>query len=212
MNHFPALTGLLLVSTTAFSAGIDGAYLRASGGVSKMEDQTYTYANGTRIVNQLDDGRAFGIAAGLRFCDYWRADLSWERADNDNDMATINSVKDGSTGGEFSYEALLGNIFYDFSLDNFSKWHPYLGAGIGMGRIKWSLTDTSTTATAKTDRTTFQGTLGIGYQFNQNWRLNANYRRIETTAYASQTGTGVASSNDPKYRNNNANIEIMFVL
>ncbi len=212
MNHVPAFISLLLVSTTTLAAGIDGAYLRASGGISKVEDQKYGYTNRMNLVNQLDDGRAFGIALGVRFNDYWRADLSWDRADNDNDMATINSTKDGSTGGELSYQALLGNVFYDFSLDNFSKWHPYLGAGIGLGRIKWALTDTSTTVTAKTDRATFHGTLGMGYQFNQNWRLNANYRRIETTPYASQTGAGVSSNSDPKYRNNNLNVEVMFVL
>jgi opacity protein-like surface antigen len=212
-RHFFTSMGLALVlSSSAFATGIDGAYLRVGGGVSKVEDQNHSYTNNTNIINQLDSGRLFGLAIGFRFNDYWRGDISWDRADNDNDMATINSVQDGSTGGRLSYKATMLNFFYDFSLDNFSKWRPYLGAGAGLGRIKWALNDTSTTATARTDRATFQGTIGAGYEFNQNWRLNINYRRVETSPYASQTGAGISSNSNPKYRNNNANVEVMFVL
>lgn len=213
MNHLPSLAWLtLLVCGTSTAAGLDGAYLRIAGGVTKMEDQKHGYANGVNLTNQLDDGNAASAALGFRFNDYWRADLSIDRADNDNDMVSINGVRDGSTGGDLRYQALLMNVFYDFTLDTYSKWHPYVGTGLGLTRLKWTLTDTSTTATAKADKTTFHGTVGVGYQFDLNWRLNVNYRRIETSPYASQTGAGVSGTTTPKYRNNNMNVEIMFIL
>ncbi|MGE5475022.1 MAG: outer membrane protein, partial [Bacteroidales bacterium] len=91
-----------------------------------------------------------------------------------------------------SWSAMVNGI-YEF-LPN-SKWHPFLGAGIGWA---WLDGDYAGTNANNTDnKFAYQGIAGVAYDVTNNWALKAQYRYFATL----DTDLGPANDHNAEYRN-----------
>ncbi|MGE4281833.1 MAG: OmpA family protein [Magnetospirillum sp.] len=85
------------------------------------------------------------------------------------------------------------NGIYDFMPN--SKWHPFVGAGIGWA---WLDGDFAGAGARNSDNSfAYQGIAGVGYDLDTNWALKAQYRYFATL----DADVGTANSGDSDYRN-----------
>ncbi len=138
-----------------------------------------------------------GGGVGYQVTDYFRTDLTLDymtraRFDGNGVDGTCNSDPENeyvacssSYGAKMSALSLLANAYVD--LGNFSGFTPYVGAGIGGTRVKWSnvVQNTDPSATFQ-DGTTYDGAsnwrftyalmAGVSVDLAQNLKLDAGYR------------------------------------
>jgi len=115
-----------------------------------------------------------------------------------NDVDKVNSVSGGGTESSLSF---MVNGLYDFTPA--SKWHPFLGAGIGVAQVNNDKVGTNGTTTYSGNdwRFAYQGIAGIGYDYTQNWMVKAQYRYFATMDNT-VTGTNAAATRgDIGYQN-----------
>ncbi|MCA1907210.1 MAG: OmpA family protein [Magnetospirillum sp.] len=85
------------------------------------------------------------------------------------------------------------NGIYDFMPT--SKWHPFVGAGIGWA---WLDGDFAGVGARNSDNAfAYQGIAGVGYDIDSNWALKAQYRYFATL----DADVGTRTSGDADYRN-----------
>jgi outer membrane protein OmpA-like peptidoglycan-associated protein len=89
-----------------------------------------------------------------------------------------------NTGGSGTVSALdfMVNGLLEFMPK--SKWHPYVGAGVGYAMVKADSVRNSGSAlySASGDwQLAYQGILGGSYDINNNWAVKADYRYFATT-------------------------------
>ncbi len=134
-----------------------GWYLRGDVGYafqSSIGDVNYrtfdllsaTYSSNSFDTARLDTDFTYGIGAGYRFTDYLRADLTWDMFKGDFSGSTsaaapcgIGEDADTTCRTEDSARmygtTYMANAYFD--LGTFKSLTPYLGAGLGMARVKW---------------------------------------------------------------------------
>lgn len=110
------------------------------------------------------------------------------------------SVKDGDTemSADAKVRSLGASVIYDIPVD----WavRPYVGARLGLNRIKSSASakDTTDSYSASESKTTVGvgAMVGVGYKINQNVALDAGYRfnHIESDVNAHEASVGVRYS------------------
>ena len=103
-----------------------------------------------------------------------------------NDIDSIS--KTTGVGGDMSSLSFMVNGQYEFMQG--SKWHPFVGAGIGYARLNGEL---KTAAFGNADDTdwqfAYQGFGGVSYDLNDNWGLKAQYRYFATLDPEFSSGT-----------------------
>jgi opacity protein-like surface antigen len=127
-------------------ADFGGWYLRGDIGfsnqrVSKRDYYSYPSLLSLNQQNGFDTGGVFGVGAGYRFNNWFRADITGQYRGNANfhgsdrtrytDMGTIQNGSDTYSGSK-SEILLLANAYADLG----TWWcvTPFIGAGIGMSR------------------------------------------------------------------------------
>ena len=108
-----------------------GWYLRGNAGYGVHTDADLTggidssqHGNGL----QSEGNVAYSVGGGYDFGDHWRLELDADSLD-----ASLGSISQTpSSNGSLKTESLMLNALYDF--DNFGKFEPYIGAGLGFVR------------------------------------------------------------------------------
>jgi len=125
------LAALMALPTAASAQDYDsGWYLRGNVGAGVFDSADFS---GDLVGDVEGEGNfAPSLGIGYEFDNNWRVELDgttlW------NDTAKIQQLP--STSSDFrTYSAML-NAIYDF--DDFGRWEPYLGAGIGFVRAQLS--------------------------------------------------------------------------
>tara|TARA_R110002033_G_scaffold73822_3_gene125145 strand:- start:645 stop:1289 length:645 start_codon:yes stop_codon:yes gene_type:complete len=143
--------GLFMIMSSPALAEDGGLYVSVQAGVRAVEQQS-AQAAAVMIDGELDNGLYLSGAVGYKFKSDGtgfrvESELAW-RGGNLNHL-DVNGVPVAVTGDGFSALSFMGNGYVDFN--NRSAFTPYLGAGIGMARIKGdidaganSLDDTAT--------------------------------------------------------------------
>src|SRR5258708_2778565 len=94
-------------------------------------------------------------------------------------LATVQAAPVGfqqfTAGANINQTAIMANLLYDFRLG----WPivPYIGAGAGIAFVNASALGGSTSST----QFAYQGIIGVGYEIDQNWRINIDGRYFGTT-------------------------------
>jgi OOP family OmpA-OmpF porin len=131
----------------------------------------------------MDTGFAVNLSAGYAglFIPQFRAE--GEIAYRNNHVSTISISPPGVTlggTGHIDSLALMVNGYYDWL--NSSAFTPYIGAGIGAGRV--SLNDVGfaggPTFSGSNWQFAYQGIAGVRYSFSPTWSVNLDYRYFAT--------------------------------
>jgi len=144
---FGAVSVISLLAAGSASAHDDdsGWYLRGNAGYGIHEDPELSggidsslHGNGL----QSEGDGAFTLGAGYDFGDHWRLE-----ADVDSLRTSLGSISQTpSSSGSLLTESVMLNALYDF--DDFGKFEPYVGAGIGIVDTKGSFAAHDFTGTA----------------------------------------------------------------
>lgn len=180
---------LALTASTGFAQSgtwgtANGPYLRFEGGLSHPGDMEGGAAAGLPGGDaNRRDGFIAGGAAGYEIGP-WRAELDLDYSHNDMGSGSNVFVDGGSRGleGHSSNFSFMVNAFYD--IETGTHWTPYVGFGIGGAEL--TLDNVRTTAgTAITNSSdlefAYQPIVGISYQIDPNWSVNAEYRYFSST-------------------------------
>ena len=109
------------------------------------------------------------------------------------DFATENSTVSGST----DVEGALLSVYYDF--DTNTKWVPYVGVGIGVGRssadIQASVVGRKGTTTGDDTSLLLKAEAGLGYQITKRAEVSASYQLYRVSEVTFSQATSVVTSN-----------------
>jgi OmpA-OmpF porin, OOP family len=154
-----ALAGAVIVTGNAEGWSRDGLYAGVKAGATQAQNQSFN--------TEYDAGFTGGAFVGKKMGNY-RAELEGIYEESDVDGANRTT--------EFS--GALVNGYYDFK--NASRFTPYVGAGIGYGKVRYS-SDTAGVNSSSEDALAYQGVAGVGYELNPCWTLTGEYRYLGTT-------------------------------
>lgn len=118
--------------------------------------------------NYSENTMVASLAFGVRLNDF-RVELEGkaDTGSKDNKAFGHDTITD-----KIKTYAVMANAYYDIPLK--SKFHPYVGAGIGAGHIKGDIYDIS----ASTTNFAWQLMVGIGYDLTEHWKLDLGYNYI----------------------------------
>lgn len=174
---------LLLAGVACLFAGVASAdynpYVAVKAAFSKFNVKTkVTVPFGELYNKRLSDNTAgLRIAAGFAQklgCGSFRTELELGL----NDTAEDNDIVLGGLPFRTKQDAstLMMNVYYDF--DNKTNWTPYIGAGVGVARVKSKLNVDIMGMAFKVNEYNLAWNIGAGvaYKINNNWSVDAGYR------------------------------------
>jgi OOP family OmpA-OmpF porin len=147
-----------------------GIYIGGEGGLNWMFNTTTNTASGSAANIYPATGWAAGGMIGYDFVGP-RVELEGIFRQN---QAT-RQFQQFTAGANFNDTAIMANVMYDFRMG----WPivPYVGAGAGIAFVNASNLGGSATST----QFAYQGIIGVGYEIDQNWRVNIDGRYFGTT-------------------------------
>ncbi len=176
-----ALAGIFAVAATG--AAHAQWYLDGEGGASFLENSTVTVPNKS-FNTEYNTGYALSGAVGYSYGSHLSDYLVGPRTEfevsyRSNDADKIGGIS--ARSGTFGALGLMLNGLLDFLPD--SKWHPFIGAGVGAADLNFGNASQSTGASAyKVDdwQFAYQGIAGLAYDVVPNWQLKVDYRYFAT--------------------------------
>ena len=191
-----AVSAAAVLSLVANASAKDGDWY-ASGqfGVRAIERERAT-APGVDIDVELDNGLYLSGAAGRTFGSEGpqlrlEGEVAWRGGKLNN--VDINNVPVTVTGNGFSALSVMANSYIDFN--NRSRFTPYVGAGIGVARIKGDINAGANVLNDTATAFAFQGIGGVDIAVTENASLFADLRYFRTVG-TTMTLTGSAASGD----------------
>jgi opacity protein-like surface antigen len=194
-----AASMLLALTQVAQAADIDvapepmglGWYVSIFGGWSMADDEEITAADTLgNVLNaeiELDDGFMAGVALGAHFNEWLRAEVEvsghWHDAKGDAVLTTTAVIPDTipfDLDGDENALFVLANLWIDLPLDEVIR--PYIGGGIGFGRLDLDLSMTDTVGNSYTliddsDRGfAYQLGAGVAFDLTENIAVDVGYR------------------------------------
>lgn len=178
------ISSALLASSISFAAvPINGWYSSLFGGYAYVPDNITTLSHGF-FFNQLSYDP--GYNAGLRW-GYQSNPLRYEGEVTyigaDVKQLQVNGFNQRAADGQIMSWSAMANIYYDFP-EIIPAISPFLGAGLGFMWVQTSLGSDGpyNIVHFKRSDTTFayQGTVGLTYNFSDNYAINVAYRYIAT--------------------------------
>ncbi len=194
MNIQLVITALLLAAVSAGTAAADGFYVELDVGASFIADADLS-GSGLNGTAHLDPGFNVGGAAGYRFLDRFRAEVSL-----DYRRAEVDKVKGGGVtlagAGDAGVFSAMANGYFDIDLG----WavQPYVGAGIGIGVVDIDSDSSANILIVDDTSTEFAWNVmaGLSYPITEKVILSGGYRYFSTTdATLRATLVGVGSAN-----------------
>lgn len=172
---------LAIATAITLNAGLAHAqwYVGADGGVSLIHDEDISGkdTNGSTWTDKSgsETGYAVQMHGGYDFGGP-RAEV--ELGYRGSSLKSLAEV-DGKVSGETTSLSLMANGIYQFLPQ--SKWHPFVGAGVGMARVGADWKVDGEDALSDTDWVfAYQGFAGVVYDIDKNWGVNAQYRYFAT--------------------------------
>lgn len=164
-----------LLSSPAYSADATvGTYVSCNLGLAMPSDSDGSVeGNPVPFHTSYDTGWALGAAIGYDFGNTrLEGEVAYQKADEDK--AGYVTAQQDSTSDK-SARSFLVNGYYDFT--NSSAFTPYLSAGLGYAKIKWSGEGESLSDTVFA----YQVGAGVGYALSKNVTLDVKYRYFATS-------------------------------
>jgi len=128
-----AVSALAIVTSTSAYADDSGWYLRGNAGYGIHSDAELSggmvsnvHGNGM----QSEGNGTFTVGGGYEFDNNWRLELDVDSLETS--LGSISLVP--STKGSLRTDSLMLNALYDF--EDFGRFVPYIGAGLGLVRGK----------------------------------------------------------------------------
>ena len=174
-----------------------GFYIGGEGGANWLLNTSYTttitvpgVGTGTGTTNVAP---ATGWAAGgMIGYDFVGPRVEVEGLYRDNKAALTVSGAGGITpsfGADMNQVSVMGNLFYDFMAGQTIV--PYIGAGAGVAFVNASTLNSTSSST----QFAYQGIIGVGWNINEQFRLNLDGRYYGTTSPSFNNSTaGVSTS------------------
>jgi opacity protein-like surface antigen len=198
-----------------------GWYVSVFGGWSMADDEDIFYENTTAATPfefeadvELDDGFMAGLAAGTQFNEWLRAEVEvsghWHDAGGDAELSTAIAPATYALSGDEDALFLLANLWIDLPIDELIR--PYIGGGIGFGRLDVDISGENTVGPVTVDLIddadwgfAYQLGAGIAFDFSPNMAIDLGYRYkrindIELEANATAI-TGIEIEKDYKSHN-----------
>ncbi len=173
MNRIlPIALGAMLTLSTASAMAADrptGTYMGLGLGANIAED-TELGGNGINADVEHETGFAGVVSLGHAYANGFRAEAEFGmRRDG------VDSSGSTSTGGRAQTISGMLNGYYDFVSS--TGFTPYVGAGIGMGKLDISVDPVGSTGVDDSGYgLALQGIAGVGYQLTDNWTGGLEYR------------------------------------
>ncbi|MDB5968254.1 MAG: outer membrane protein OmpA [Hydrocarboniphaga sp.] len=197
--------GLLLIASGALpvvaQAG-DGWYIGAEGGVNFVDKQTFKiyYPDGGGLVDdgttigqvKLKTGWLGGLVTGYSFASGLRPELEIDYRENDlksihveptgilSGLLTPGGSDASGVHGDENAQTAMANLWFD--LFKSSRFHPYIGGGVGAARVAMHSAGYDGQDFRNTSDVVFayQGGAGLGFDLGDHWTLSLDYRHLET--------------------------------
>lgn len=175
----------LPASETPTREPVEYGYLTYSAGVSIVPNQNLWGAGaaGAAFAGSLrsDPGYNVSGAIGTRFLDYFRAELEVGYRENDVDNASVTAAQASRANGTISLLTAMVNGFAEYDLG--IGVIPYVGAGVGYGRldIKAENTGNLLRVNGKDSVFAYSAMLGASVPVGDYVELVGGYRYFGTT-------------------------------
>ncbi|HEY6983638.1 OmpA family protein [Reyranella sp.] len=174
-----ALVGALPLAAQAQSLQYPGFYIGAEGGLNWLLNNSFTGTGSITGLGTLsgtanasfDTGWAAGGVIGYDFVGP-RVELEGIYRDNTGSLA----VSGFTAGVDWHQASVMANVYYDFFAGQTIV--PYIGAGLGVAFIDASALNSTVSST----QFAYQGIIGIGWNINEQFRLNLEGRYYGTTS------------------------------
>lgn len=171
----------IALAASLLGAGVAHAewYIGGNGGVSFSQDEDISGRNSTgdafRDKSKNDTGYALQVNAGYDFKGpRVEAELGYQAGG----LKSLTDT-DGKIEGQTTALSLMVNGVYQFLPR--SKWHPFVGAGVGVTRLGADWKADNDRLVKDTDWVfAYQGMTGVSYDLTRNWGINAQYRYFST--------------------------------
>jgi outer membrane protein OmpA-like peptidoglycan-associated protein len=168
-----------LPSATTHAQGLQpgGVYIGAEGGLNWLlntsTNATLVVPNGGFASGNVNASTNTGwVVGGMIGYDFIGPRVELEGSYRQN-TATLNFPLGGSQGATFSTVGVMANVYYDFLAGQTIV--PYIGAGLGVGFTSLQVFNTSNST-----QFAYQGIVGVGWNIDQNFRLNLEGRYFGT--------------------------------
>jgi len=171
-----AVLGAVPVLANAQTLQYPGLYIGAEGGVNWMANTTINFPNAGGAVNVYPTtGFAVGGMIGYDFVGP-RVELEGVYRSNNGTLSLAPVGFSNLTAGFNNQQtAIMANAFYDFFAGQAIV--PYIGAGLGIAFVDASALGGNTSST----NFAYQGIVGVGWNINEQFRLNLDGRYYGTT-------------------------------
>jgi opacity protein-like surface antigen len=174
-----------------------GWYVSVFGGWSMPRDEEIAYENTTAATTvrfdadvELDDGFMAGVALGAQFNEWARAEVEvsghWHDAGGDAVLITDPPTIAPATGnysldGDENALFVLANLWIDLPIGEVIR--PYVGGGVGFGRLHVDISGTNTVGSTVVDLIddsdwgfAFQLGGGVAFDITSNIAVDVGYR------------------------------------
>lgn len=180
------LSASFLATSLAYAATpVDGLYLRLFGGYTYLPNNVSITSidgvrNSTSYVGGYNAGGGFGYQSHpLRY------EIEYTYLSAGTDSFSINYIKQTGVKGNAFANLFMANIYYDCP-ELIPAIAPYLGIGIGYANLQTTLNSTGpaglTYFRATDNEFAYQGTLGLTYNFAENYGAHIGYRYAATNS------------------------------
>ncbi len=181
---------LLLITLFASPSFSEIGYIEYSAGVSFVPNQDLDQSShpntGLRGSIELDAGFVIGAAIGLTIFEVEdlgiRTEIAVDYRETEINGLTIGPGPPSDANGDFGLMTVMLNAYMDYSLEDFGvNITPYLGIGVGYGRIEIS-GDNSAVKFNDTDSVfAYNVMLGLTIPYSDTVDFKGGYRYVETT-------------------------------
>lgn len=186
------LAAALVAGSFAAPAAQAQWYVGMDAGAQFLDDFSAT-VSGTKSKTEFETGWLTQGQVGYAFGS-WKVEgeVSYRNSG-------VDKVDGVSGSGDMSALGLMVNGIYEFLPG--SKWHPFVGVGIGTAYVDAGTVKKNNVSQFKGDDWGFayQGFAGVGYDITDNWQLKAQYRYFATTEVEARTTATNAKVSD-EYR------------
>lgn len=176
---------LLATGITSAATPVDGWYTSVFGGYayipSNVSNSTLGY-----FINNVSFNKAYNMGGRIGYkSNPLRYEGEYTFLHANARFLHINSVGQNGVTGYSSANVIMANIYYD-TPEMLPDIAPFLGVGIGYANIQDRLESQGpfgiTYFTASNNSFAYQGTLGLTYNFAENYAVNLAYRYIATSS------------------------------
>ncbi len=176
-------TALLASSIASASTAIDGWYLSAFGGYSHLSSNISTNRFGTFYSDaRYHDGYNAGGRIGFQ-SNPIRYEFEYTYINAKAERFYINQIDQQDVKGHALANLIMANLYYDFP-EMLDAIAPFVGIGIGYAFMETKLEGNgpfyTTLFKESGNAFAYQGTVGLTYNFSENYAINAAYRYTAT--------------------------------